>query len=109
MTMANYEIGDLDTLVRLQRCEISVGDNGEKVYNWRCVKDVYAKVERNDDEAVTNDNLEEGKSIRLTIWKVGGLSTRWRILVKGVPYAIEGIDPVSRMSPLCVVSARSIE
>lgn len=107
--MANYEIGDLDTLVRLQRCEVSVGDNGEKVYNWRCVKDVYAKVERSDDETIANANLEEGKTLKLIIWKDAALSTRWRVIVDGVPYAIEGIDPVSRISPLCVVSARSIE
>ena len=43
--MDNWGIGDFDTRVRLQRCEITTGDTGEKIYNWKCVRDVFAKVE----------------------------------------------------------------
>ncbi len=107
--METWGIGDFDTKVRLQRCEITAGESGEKVYNWMCVREVYAKVELDLDEAVNNGNLEQGQAMTLTIWKVPGLTTRWRVTVGGVPYAIEGIDPVSRLSPVCRVTVRSIE
>ncbi len=107
--MDGWGIGDFDTKVRLQRCEITAGESGEKVYNWLCAREVYAKVERDLDEAVNNGNLEQGQAMTLTIWKVPGLTTRWRVTVDGVPCAIEGIDPVSRLSPVCKVSVRSIE
>lgn len=107
--MQNWGIGDFDTRVRLQRCRITAGDNGEKIYNWQCVSDVFAKVERDIDEVVDNGNLEQGQALTLTMWKVHGLTTRWRVIVGGVPCSIEGIDPVSRLSPVCRLSVRTIE
>lgn len=105
----NIGIGDLDTLVTVQRCEITTGDRGQKVYDWQCCRNVYAHVDRTVGEQVADGNLEQGQSLTLTMYKIDGLSTRWRVLVDGVPYAIEGIDPLGRISPLCEVSVRSIE
>ena len=64
--MENWGIGDFDTRVRLQRCEITTGDTGEKIYNWQCVRDVFAKVERDIDEVIDNGNLEQGQALTLT-------------------------------------------
>lgn len=107
--MEDWGIGDFVTKVRMQSCEVSTGDTGEKIYNWRCVRDLFAKVEVSVDEVIDNGNLEQGQALTLTVWKVPGLTTRWRVLIGGVPYSIEGIDPVSRISPVCRISVRSIE
>ena len=72
-------------------------------------RDVYAKVERNVSDMVSNTNLEEGDYVQLTIHKIPELTTRWQIVLDGVDYEITGIDPVSRISPVCVLSLHSIK
>ena len=101
--------GELDTKVLLQSCEISYGTQGAKKYTFRNYAEVFAKVDRNVSESVTNTNLEEGVDITLTIYKVMALTTRWRVVLDGKAYAITGIDPISRVSPLCHVSISIVE
>lgn len=94
-------IGELDTKVLLRSCEITYGAQGAKGYTFKDYAEVFAKVDRNVSESVTNTNLEQGVDITLTIYKVMALTTRWRVVLDGKAYEITGIDPISRVSPLC--------
>ena len=102
-------IGELDTKVLLRSCEISYGKQGAKKYTFKDYAEVYAKVDRNVSENVTNTNLEEGQEITLTIYKVKALTTRWRVVVEGRSYEITGIDPISRVSPLCHLTLHAVD
>ena len=101
-------IGELDTLVTLRKVAVSDGSQGAKKFTFTDYADVYAKVERNVSELVSDTNLEEGQYIRLTIYKVASLTTRWQVAVAGRSYEITAIDPVSRVSPVCVLSLHAI-
>ena len=102
-------IGELDTLVLLRSCEITYGSQGAKKYTFRDYAEVFAKVDRNVSESVTNTNLEQGVDITLTIYKVAALTTRWRVVLDGKAYEITGIDPISRISPLCHLTLNIVE
>jgi head-tail adaptor len=101
-------IGELDTLVTVRRGVQSSGQEGQKKFTYSFYRDVYAKVERNVSELVANTNLEEGDYVQLTIYKIPELTTRWRIVLGGRDYEITGIDPIFRVSPVCVLSIHSI-
>lgn len=102
-------IGELDTLVLLRSCEITYGSQGAKKYSFQDYAEVFAKVDRTVSENVSNTNLEEGQEITLTIYKVKALTTRWRVVVEGRSYEITGIDPVSRVSPLCILTLHAVD
>lgn len=102
-------IGELDTLVSIQSCVITRGDRGQKSYNFVPHSKVWAKVDRISDEAIGNHNLEDGQSLQVTMYKISGLTTRWRIVINDKPYSITGIDPISRFSPLCSVTLSAID
>jgi len=102
-------IGELDTKVLLRSCVISYGKQGAKKYTFQDHSEVFAKVEREVAENVTNTNLEEGQEITLTIYKVASLTTRWRVVVEGRTYEISGIDPISRVSPLCHLTLHAVD
>ena len=97
-------IGDMDTLVTVQECVITTGSVAQKRYELRDHSRVWAKLERNVDESVQYGNLDQGESGRATIYKIAALTTRWRIVIGDESYAITGIDPISRYSPLCVLT-----
>ena len=101
-------IGELDTLVTIRRCTIGYGTDGAKKYVFSDHSKVYAKVDRNVSELVSNTNLEEGQYIQLTIYKIPELTTRWQVIVDGLSYEITGIDPISRVSPLCELTIHAI-
>ena len=101
-------IGELDTLVMIRRCVIGKTEQAAKTYTFTDYGKVYAKVDRTVNELVANTNLEAGDYIQLTIYKITELTTRWRVEVDGTSYEITGIDPISRVSPLCVLSLHSI-
>lgn len=105
---SKFNIGEMDTLVTVKAGVQSTGSQGEKVFTYTFFRDVYAKVERNVSEFVSNTNLEEGDYVQLTIHKIPQLTTRWQIVLDGRDYEITGIDPVSRVSPVCVLSIHSI-
>ena len=105
---SRFNLGQLDTLVTVKKGTQSTGSQGEKKFTYIFFRDVYAKVERNVSEIVANTNLEEGDYVQLTIHKIPELTTRWRIVLEGRDYEITGIDPISRVSPVCVLSIHSI-
>ena len=102
-------IGSLDTLVTVKSCEITTGSQGEKKFTFSTFRDVYANVDLNVSELVSNTNLEEGKYIQLTIHKIPELNTRWQVGISGKLYEVLSIDTVSRVSPVCVVSIKSFD
>lgn len=102
-------IGELDTRVTLLQCVISYNSQGAKKYTFTEHSKVFAKVDRSVSENVTNTNLEQGVDVSLTIYKVDALTTRWRVVIEDKTYAITGIDPISRISPLCVLSLSIVE
>ena len=106
---SRFNLGELETLVTVNRSVQSSGKQGEKEFTYIFFRDVYAKVERNVSDMVSNTNLEEGDYVQLTIHKIPELTTRWQIVLDGVDYEITGIDPVSRISPVCVLSLHSIK
>ena len=106
---SRFNLGELETLVTVNRSVQSSGTQGEKEFTYIFFRDVYAKVERNVSDMVSNTNLEEGDYVQLTIHKIPELTTRWQIVLDGVDYEITGIDPVSRISPVCVLSLHSIK
>jgi hypothetical protein len=100
--------GQLDTLVTVMRCTQATGSQGEKQFIFSRYGDVYAKVERDVSETISNTNLEEGDYVQLSVYKIPELTTRWQVILHGRSYEITGIDPVSRVSPLCVLSIHAI-
>lgn len=102
-------IGELDTLVQIQESVIITGSQGNKKHEFRDHSQVWAKIERNINEMVSNSNLEEDNVIELTCYKIPGLTVRWRVIVDDIPYEITAIDPISRVSPLNVLTLRAID
>lgn len=102
-------IGELDTLVTMQKCIMTRGPQGDKRMEYVDHSRVWAKVERNINEMVSNSNLEEDNTIELTCYKIPALDRNWRVKVAGVAYAITAIDPVSRVSPLNILTLRGID
>ena len=107
--MAVPLIGEMDTLVTLQSCEISRGSQGQKVATYTDFRQVWARVDRSVDEQVGDGNLEAGHSAILLVYKVPGLDTRWRVILEGKPFGITAIDPISRLSPLCNLTVQAID
>ena len=105
----NINIGELDTLVTLQKGEVTTGAQGNKRLEFSEHSKVWAKVVSNINEMVANSNLEEDNSIELTIYKVKNLDRNWRVIVHGLSYEITAISPISRVSPLCVLSLKGID
>lgn len=102
-------IGELDTLVLVQKCIMTRGAQGDKRMEYVDYCRVWAKIERNINEMVANSNLEEDNTIELTCYKIPGLDRNWRVVVEGIPYDITAIDPISRMSPLNILTLRGID
>lgn len=102
-------LGELDTLVLVQKCVITNGSEGEKVMTYVTHSRPFVKIQRTARESVVNGNLEEGQSLYITMYKIPEMTTRWRIVVDDAPYEISSIDMISRISPLCNVSLSAIE
>lgn len=102
-------IGELDVLVTIQRCDISKGQQGDKRMVYTFHSKVWAKVERNINEMVSNSNLEEDNTIELTCYKIPGLDRNWRVVIDDIPYSITSIDPINRMSPLNILTLKGID
>lgn len=102
-------IGEMDTLVQLYSVTMEKGNQGQLSKVRTLHSSVFAKVERDVGETVADYNLEQGDSIRLTVYKVPSLTTRWEVKVGGVMYGISSIDHVSRTSPLCILTLRTMD
>lgn len=105
----SFNIGELDTLVTVQKAVVTQGAQGNRKTEYADHSRVWAKVERNINEMVSNGNLEESNSLEVTCYKIPELTVRWRIVVDGIPYEITAIDPVSRISPVNVLSLVAID
>lgn len=102
-------IGELDTLVTLVEVTQTRGAQGQKKRTETDYATVYAYLEPLTDEMVSDDNFEARTSVAVTIYKVPRLTTRWLLRIGGVPYEIRSIDPISRWSTLCTLTAYTIE
>lgn len=102
-------LGELDTLVKVQSCIMTRGAQGDKRMEYVDYSSVWAKVVRNINEMVSNSNLEEDNVIELTCYKIPQLDRNWRVVVDGMSYAITAIDPISRVSPLNILTLRGID
>ena len=109
MMELTINIGELDTLVTMQMCMITKGPQGDKRLEYVHHSQVWAKVERNVTEMVSNSNLEEDNTIELTCYKIPSLDRNWRVVIDGMPYGITAIDPVSRVSPLNILTLKGID
>lgn len=104
-----WGIGDFDTLVTIRRRVTTLGDQGQKTAAWLDHSRVWAKVVRRVSEMIDYGNLEDGRSLEVTIYKIKGLDTRWQVVVDGKPYEIRSVDMVDRLSPVCVLSLFAID
>lgn len=102
-------IGELDTLVKVLRYTETKGSESELVKTWVEHSSVFAKVDRETSEQISMGNLEERQVLTVTMYKIAALTTRWRIQVAGQQYEISDIDPVSRISPLCILTVYAID
>lgn len=102
-------IGELDTKITVQAFTETRGSEGEVVKTWTDHSTPFAKVERQTTELVNSENLEEREVLTVTMYKIASLTTRWRIKVGSQAYEISEIDPVSRISPLCILTVHAID
>ena len=102
-------MGEMDTLVTLQKCGITYGPEGEKIQTYTDFRRVYANVDRRVSEQVSVGNLEDSDYITLTIYKVPELTTRWRVVVDDRDYEITGMDLISRISPFCTLTLHALD
>ena len=101
-------IGELDTLVTVQRCIIGKGDRGQKTYTFDEHSKVWAKVERSASEYVGHGNLDRGMTVTATMYKIAELTSRWRLIIGEDAYEITAIDMISRFSPLCQLTLSAV-
>ena len=109
MMDAAYNIGEMDTLITVQKVVQTLGDKGQKRVTVTKHSDVFAKLSRRTNETIDDGNLESGEVIDVLMYKIPALTTRWRLLINGVPYEITGIDPIDRFSSLNIVTVRTIQ
>lgn len=102
------DIGGMDRLVLVQSCEVRTNAQGAKGYVFTDHSRVFANIVEDSDESVIRGNLAEGRALSVTVYKIPGLSTRWRLVIDGQPYSVESVSDVSRTSPLCTLSVTSI-
>lgn len=102
-------IGEMDTLIQLVPMVQSSGDEGEKVWTPGDPRNVFAKLDSSVDETIGDGNLEADHVVVATIYKVPGLTTRWRVVSNGQMFEIRAIDPISRVSPLCQLTLNSLD
>jgi head-tail adaptor len=101
--------GELDTLITVQAVTQSLGDRGQRTVSVTKYADVYAKLDRRVNESVDDGNLESGEVIDVLMYKIKALTSRWRLLISGVPYEILSIDPIDRFSPLNILTVKTIQ
>jgi head-tail adaptor len=108
MQNERYNPGELDTRITVLSVTQTRGDQGQKTKAPSVYGDVFAKVTPSTDDFVSDDNYEALTTVSVLIYKIPALQTQWRLRIDGVEYEITGIDPISRWSPFCVLTARTI-
>lgn len=101
-------IGELDTLVTLYAPISGRGSEGEKYSTFEEHSEVFAKVDRDITDQLSFDNYDGRDNATLTIYKVKTMTTRWQVGIDGRRYEVLSIDPISRVSPLCLVNVQSL-
>ena len=109
MEANHINIGQLDTKITVVQITLRRGSQGQKQRTQSVYGDVMAFLEPLTDEMVSDDNLEARTGMSVTIYKIPALTVRWQLVIGGVPYEIRSIDPISRWSPLCTLTAYTIE
>lgn len=104
----NVNIGKFEEIILLLACETTTDDNGEKVETYHPVKRTLAHVEPATSESDASNNIYSGHSINVTLYRVPGMDTRWRIVWKGKGYNIKTIDPIERISPIERIYAEEV-
>lgn len=105
----SVRVGELDTQVELQKLGQSIGAQGQKTWAVTARYTVWAKIERNVNEGIGDENLGANASLTATLYKVRDLSTRWRVLVDGKTYEVRSIDPISRLSHFCTLTLSALD
>lgn len=101
--------GQLDTLVTLYAPTQGRGSEGEKYSTYVEFSQVFAKVDRDVTDQLSFDNYDGRDNVSLIIYKVKEMNTRWQVGIAGTRYEVLSIDSISRVSPLCQVSIKSID
>lgn len=109
MEANRVNIGLMDTKITVVQVMIGRGAQGQKQRTESVYGDVMAYLEPLTDEMVSDDNLEARTGMSVTIYKIPNLTVRWQLVIGNVPYEIRSIDPISRWSPLCTLTAYTIE
>jgi len=107
--MMAYNPGQLDTMITVLSVTPSRGTQGQKKVTTAVYGKVFAHLEPVTDEMVADDNLEASTTMSVTIYKIPALTTRWKLLIKGVTYEIDHIDPQDRLSNYCTLTVKTIE
>lgn len=102
-------IGEMDTLVTVRSVEQTIGNRGQKSLSYRTYAEVYARLDWRVDELPESNNLEEQRTVDVTIYKIAGLTTRWQIVIDGAPFDIVSIDPIDRWSKICTLTCRTAQ
>lgn len=108
MENGRYNPGELDTRITVLSTTQTRGTEGQKTKAQAVYGDVFAKVSMNTDDFVSDENYEALTTVTVLMYKIPAMSTQWRLSIGGVVYEIIGIDPISRWSPFCEVTARTI-
>ena len=101
----SVNIGRFDERITLLACETTRGSRGEKVETYHPVRETVAHVEPATSESDASNNIFSGHSINVTLYRVKGMDTRWRIQWQGKAYNIKTIDAIERISPFVRVYA----
>lgn len=108
MENGRYNPGELDTRITVLSVSQTRGTQGQKTKAQNIYGDVFARVSPITDDFVSDENYEALTTVSVLMYKIPSMSTQWRLSIGGVVYEIIGIDPISRWSPFCSVTARTI-
>lgn len=106
---AEINIGSFDEVVELLRCETTKDERGAKVETYTLASHRLAHVDLSSSETDADYNVYSERSITVTMYKVKGISTRWRLRWRGRQYNIQSVQPVDRMSPFTIVTAEEVQ
>ena len=108
MENGRYNPGELDSRITVLSVTQSRGTQGQKKTTRETYGEVYAKVTPVTDDFVTDDNYEGLTTVTVLMYKIPAMTTRWELVIDGIKHSIIAIDPISRWSPFCNVTARTI-
>ena len=109
MENGRYNPGELDTRITVLSVTQTRGTQGQRTKSPAVYGDVFAKVTPVTNDFLSDENYEALTTVTVLMYKIPAMSTQWRLSIGGVEYEIIGIDPISRWSPFCTVTARTIE